>query len=195
MPFITSPDGFGLYHRPIDQSGRRNLILVGKVLQNLANDALFGAKEAYMVGMNPFMGRALPQLQRYVSDLGQMSSVTPKIVAVDDRSTIEDQMRFHRILLKVCLMCITCRSLCFVEPALLHLSVVVYVDCCAELQQNAASYSAKAGAGRHAAPARKCVQFFALASPFCHLFTSFFLQMSILMQSDDPCDKVKEVHK
>ena len=101
VPFITSPDGFGLYHRPIDQSGRRNLILVGKVLQNLANDTLFGAKEAYMVGMNPFMDSALQQLQRYVSDLGQISSLPKELSAVDDRSTIEDQMRFHRILIKV----------------------------------------------------------------------------------------------
>ena len=100
VPYITSPDGFGLYHRPIDQSGRRNLILVGKVLQNLANDTLFGAKEAYMVGMNPFMGSALQQLQRYVSDLGQISSLPKELSSFDDRSTIEYQMRFHRILIK-----------------------------------------------------------------------------------------------
>jgi hypothetical protein len=112
VPYITSPDGFGLYHRPIDQSGRRNLILVGKVLQNLANDALFGAKEAYMVGMNPFMGSALPQLQRYVSDLGHISSVPQNNSVVDDRSTIEDQMRLHRILLKVCFISLSFSAVC-----------------------------------------------------------------------------------
>jgi len=40
-------------------------------------------------------------LQRYVSDLGQISSLPKELSAVDDRSTIEDQMRFHRILIKV----------------------------------------------------------------------------------------------
>jgi neurofibromin 1 len=101
VPYITSPDGFGCYHRPIDQSGRRNLILVAKVLQNLANDALFGAKEAYMVGMNAFMGLALPQCQKYINDLGRSPSVPVEVPAADDRSTIEDQMRLHRMLLKV----------------------------------------------------------------------------------------------
>jgi hypothetical protein len=101
VPYITSPDGFGCYHRPIEPSGRRNLILVGKVLQNLANDALFGAKEAYMVGMNAFMGVALPQCQRYIADLGCSASMSQQVPAADDRSTIEDQMRLHRMLLKV----------------------------------------------------------------------------------------------
>jgi hypothetical protein len=112
VPYITSPDGFGCYHRPIEQSGRRNLILVGKVLQNLANDALFGAKEAYMVGMNPFMGVALPLCQRYIADLGRASSAPEEVCSSDDRSTIEDQMRLHRILLKVrgC-------SACFCAPS------------------------------------------------------------------------------
>jgi neurofibromin 1 len=101
VPYITSPDGFGCYHRPIDQSGRRNLILVAKVLQNLANDALFGAKEAYMVGMNAFMGTALPQCQNYINELGRSPSKPLEVPATEDRSTIEDQMRLHRMLLKV----------------------------------------------------------------------------------------------
>ena len=101
VPFITSPDGFGLYHRPIEQSGRRNLLLVGKVMQNLANETSFGAKEVYMAVMNPFMGDALKRLQKYILDLGQMPSVPQKVPATDDRSTIEDQMRLHLMLLKV----------------------------------------------------------------------------------------------
>jgi len=101
VPFITSPDGFGLYHRPIEQSGRRNLLLVGKVLQNLANETNFGAKEVYMVVMNPFMGSALKLLQKYIFDLGQISSTPQKSPIADDRSTIEDQMRLHHMLLKV----------------------------------------------------------------------------------------------
>lgn len=105
VPYITSPDGFGLYHRPIDPNGRRNLILVSKVLQNLANDALFGAKEAYMVSMNAFMGPALLQLQQYISDLGRVPSQPSSCDPFDDRSTIEDQMRLHRMLLKVVDLC------------------------------------------------------------------------------------------
>jgi neurofibromin 1 len=101
VPCMTSPDGFGLYHRPIDQSGRRNLLLVGKVLQNLANETFFGAKEDYMVPMNSFMGGALKQLQDYIHNLGQVPEVPLESFPYEDRSTIEDQMRLHRMLLKV----------------------------------------------------------------------------------------------
>jgi hypothetical protein len=71
----------------------------------LANDALFGAKEAYMVSMNAFMGPALLQLQQYISDLGRVPSQPSSCDPFDDRSTIEDQMRLHRMLLKVVDLC------------------------------------------------------------------------------------------
>lgn len=73
-----------------------------------------------MVGMNLFMERALPQLQKYVSDLGQISLVPEEKFDIDDRSTIEDQMRFHRILLKVSDTFIIVCSLRFAETALCH---------------------------------------------------------------------------
>ena len=36
-------------------AARRNLVLITKLLQNLANNVSFGKKEAYMVPMNSFV--------------------------------------------------------------------------------------------------------------------------------------------
>ena len=91
--------------RPIDERDRRNLQLVGKVLQNLANQIRFGGKEGYMKVMNPFVDEALKQLQAYINDLGESGCGSMMAIhsPVHDDSTIEDLMRLHRSLLQVIL--------------------------------------------------------------------------------------------
>lgn len=60
----------------------RQLILVSKVLQNLANDTLPGTKEAYMERLNAFITTNKPALERFYAqivehpDLGNLTSVT-----------------------------------------------------------------------------------------------------------------------
>ncbi len=104
VPFITQPDKFGMTLRPIDDRDRRNLTLVAKVLQNLANQRRFGDKEGYMKAMNPFVDEALKQLQAYINTLGESGcgSMTSHSPAHDD-STIADLMVLHRSLLQVIL--------------------------------------------------------------------------------------------
>eukprot|EP00002_Diphylleia_rotans_P017981 TRINITY_DN3484_c0_g1_i1.p1 TRINITY_DN3484_c0_g1~~TRINITY_DN3484_c0_g1_i1.p1 ORF type:complete len:1384 (-),score=321.96 TRINITY_DN3484_c0_g1_i1:166-4317(-) len=56
MPAVITPEGHGIITNiSITARRRRNLILCGKVLQNLANDVEFGGKEQYMSVMNQFM--------------------------------------------------------------------------------------------------------------------------------------------
>ena len=52
---ITVPESFGLMQTPPKQSARRQLILLSKVLQNLANGVKFGAKETFMTKLNGFI--------------------------------------------------------------------------------------------------------------------------------------------
>ena len=104
MPCIAQPDKFGMCARPIDERDRRNLMLVAKVLQNLANGKHFGDKEVCMKAMNPFIDKALKQLQDYMMRLGQNGSAPDGSRIDDDCSDLEDQMHLHRMLLQVILL-------------------------------------------------------------------------------------------
>jgi hypothetical protein len=68
-PSIVSPEGFGILDRVISQKERRPLILISKVLQNLANETAF--KEEYMEVMNDWMARAKPKMNEFLSKLSQ----------------------------------------------------------------------------------------------------------------------------
>jgi len=54
-PAITAPHVFGLMKEPPGESAQRYLVLLSKVLQNLANNTLPGNKEDYMQKMNEFI--------------------------------------------------------------------------------------------------------------------------------------------
>eukprot|EP01087_Luapelamoeba_hula_P022182 TRINITY_DN7891_c0_g1_i3.p1 TRINITY_DN7891_c0_g1~~TRINITY_DN7891_c0_g1_i3.p1 ORF type:complete len:727 (+),score=115.35 TRINITY_DN7891_c0_g1_i3:335-2515(+) len=56
-PAIAAPESAGLVQGDIGVEGRRCLVLVTKVLQNLVNNVDFGDKEDYMTCMNPFIDK------------------------------------------------------------------------------------------------------------------------------------------
>jgi len=56
----------------ITNNQRRTLVLVAKVLQNLANDQTFYGKEAYMKGMNTFLNNTKLSLYSYFHSLIQV---------------------------------------------------------------------------------------------------------------------------
>eukprot|EP00004_Rigifila_ramosa_P006777 TRINITY_DN176_c0_g1_i5.p1 TRINITY_DN176_c0_g1~~TRINITY_DN176_c0_g1_i5.p1 ORF type:complete len:2751 (-),score=506.38 TRINITY_DN176_c0_g1_i5:66-8294(-) len=74
-PAILLPDSFGLSPAPPIESARRQLLLITKVLQNLANNHEFGDKEAFMIPMNSF----IQQNQQSINDfLLSATSLTPE---------------------------------------------------------------------------------------------------------------------
>lgn len=54
-PAITSPEAHGLVHKTPSPGARRALVLVAKLLQNLASGVLFGQKEPHMCRVNRFI--------------------------------------------------------------------------------------------------------------------------------------------
>ena len=54
-PAIVSPENYGLIPHQLNPQQRRSLILISKVLQNLANGVRFGNKEAFMTPANSFL--------------------------------------------------------------------------------------------------------------------------------------------
>jgi len=80
VPAITAPHIYGLFAEPPDESSQRKLVLLSKVLQNLANGVQFGAKEEYMSSLNTFIVDNLPLLHKFFDTI----SSTP--VGVDSSS-------------------------------------------------------------------------------------------------------------
>jgi len=80
---ITVPDSYGLTKDIPSPNARRNLVLVAKVLQNLANNVLFGDKETYMTKLNDFISTNIPKLSIFYDQLLSIQTTsiveTPKI--------------------------------------------------------------------------------------------------------------------
>jgi len=69
-PAILSPENFGLVDEPPSIEARRHLILVAKVIQNLANGIEFGNKEQFMVDLNPLILAYIFKIQNFLNELG-----------------------------------------------------------------------------------------------------------------------------
>ncbi|KAL6887139.1 hypothetical protein GGI43DRAFT_426134 [Trichoderma evansii] len=54
-PAIVAPEVEGLVSTPPSKEMRRGLLLIAKIIQNLANNVLFGTKEPYMFPLNLFL--------------------------------------------------------------------------------------------------------------------------------------------
>ncbi|KAG8517233.1 RAS protein activator like-3, partial [Galemys pyrenaicus] len=71
-PAILSPSLFGLAPEHPAPSPARTLTLIAKVIQNLANHAPFGEKEAYMDFMNSFLEDHGPAMQRFLDQVAMV---------------------------------------------------------------------------------------------------------------------------
>ncbi|KAH8203248.1 hypothetical protein TruAng_002546 [Truncatella angustata] len=72
-PAIVAPETEGLVSTPPSKEMRRGLLLIAKVVQNLANNVLFGAKEPYMFPLNEFLTENI----YYVTTFLRQISVKP----------------------------------------------------------------------------------------------------------------------
>jgi len=64
-PAITSPSIYGISYDSISDKVKRTLILITKVLQNLANGILFEKKEKFMSGANEFLEKYMDPVGSY----------------------------------------------------------------------------------------------------------------------------------
>jgi len=61
---------------------RRGLMLIGKILQNLANNILFG-KEAHMTPLNKFLEDQIVNVNRFLSEINVSSPIGIPLVSFD----------------------------------------------------------------------------------------------------------------
>lgn len=101
-PVILSPDANGLVESSaLNSDSRRALILLSKVLQNLANGIFFGTKESYMNEMNKFITENLVECRNFLDEL----AVVPEVCDYSPLATVEEARSkqlpsIHKLLIK-----------------------------------------------------------------------------------------------
>jgi neurofibromin 1 len=79
-PAIVSPEELNILATPPSQTARRGLILVSKLLQNLANGLEFGNKEPAMASFNPFISDNKEKVEAFFNILADVSVNLPEAV-------------------------------------------------------------------------------------------------------------------
>ncbi|RFU34508.1 hypothetical protein B7463_g1822, partial [Scytalidium lignicola] len=75
-PAIVAPDAEGLISTTPSKEMRRGLLLIAKVVQNLANNVLFGTKEAYMFPLNEFLTHNIYRVTAFLRAISAPPSST-----------------------------------------------------------------------------------------------------------------------
>ncbi|KAG0011185.1 Ras GTPase activating protein ira2, partial [Entomortierella chlamydospora] len=96
-PAIVAPESDGLLQAPIENAKvRRGLLLITKVIQNLANNVLFGAKEPFMIVLNTFLTSNIHKVTRFLGNISTPQQLEPastdpahyRAIDVGDRSSL-----------------------------------------------------------------------------------------------------------
>ncbi|RGB37714.1 hypothetical protein C1646_638789 [Rhizophagus diaphanus] len=76
-PALVAPDSENLC-KPIENPRfRRALLFVTKVVQNLANDVIFGGKEPHIMNMNSFLKEHIHQMKAFLEEISRLPYSTP----------------------------------------------------------------------------------------------------------------------
>jgi hypothetical protein len=111
-PAIVSPETEGLVKNTasISREMRRGFLIATKVIQNLANNVLFGAKEVYMVVLNDFLTANIYQVANFLRNIsnepeeptstseetGEVFQMTEKLYAILHRVLSDNMERICR---------------------------------------------------------------------------------------------------
>jgi len=75
-PAITAPHVYGLLETPPNTVTQRQLVLISKVIQNIANMQPPGKKEEYMVVLSDFIVQSIPKIIKFYDNLRQAVNLT-----------------------------------------------------------------------------------------------------------------------
>eukprot|EP01087_Luapelamoeba_hula_P006749 TRINITY_DN1683_c0_g1_i1.p1 TRINITY_DN1683_c0_g1~~TRINITY_DN1683_c0_g1_i1.p1 ORF type:complete len:1537 (+),score=375.87 TRINITY_DN1683_c0_g1_i1:161-4771(+) len=93
-PAIVSPEIFDLVEGPISKDGRRALLLISKVLQQMGNGLTFESKEPYMGFLNPFIEANINPLRSFFHSVAAKGQDDDELkFEVSDKVTLSDEER------------------------------------------------------------------------------------------------------
>ncbi|KAF9111158.1 Ras GTPase activating protein ira2 [Mortierella sp. AM989] len=103
-PAIVAPESDGLLQVPIENAKvRRGLLIITKVIQNLANNVLFGAKEPFMIVLNTFLTSNIHKVTRFLGNISTPLQIEPastdpahyRAIDVGDRSSLHRHLTLN----------------------------------------------------------------------------------------------------
>jgi len=75
-PAITAPHVYGLLTEPPHPTTQRQLVLITKVIQSIANMQAPGKKEQYMEVMGSFIESSIPRIKKFYDNLRETSNIS-----------------------------------------------------------------------------------------------------------------------
>ncbi|KAI8050945.1 hypothetical protein BDF22DRAFT_745143 [Syncephalis plumigaleata] len=75
-PAIVSPETHNISQPLRSKEVRRGLLLITKVIQNLANQVLFGTKETFMTSLNDFLDKNMAVVRKFLHDISEPVDTT-----------------------------------------------------------------------------------------------------------------------
>ncbi|KJK83390.1 hypothetical protein H634G_01519 [Metarhizium anisopliae BRIP 53293] len=96
-PAIVAPEAEGLVSVAPTKEMRRGLLLIAKIIQNLANNVLFGTKEPYMFPLNPFLVQNIHLVTGFLRDISvstRQADVAPPAIDMFDFGSCVSLHRF-----------------------------------------------------------------------------------------------------
>ncbi|KAK5988736.1 Pentafunctional AROM polypeptide [Cladobotryum mycophilum] len=87
-PAIVAPDVEGLVQTTPSKEMRRGLLLIAKIIQNLANNVLFGTKEPYMFPLNLFLVQNIHVVMGFLREISK--KVPPESVESSASTNVVD---------------------------------------------------------------------------------------------------------
>lgn len=78
VPAIATPHMFGLFKEPPNTLTQRKLILLSKILQNIANNVPFSGKEEFMVKLNDIMEENRDKIREFFNQLSAADVSIPE---------------------------------------------------------------------------------------------------------------------
>ncbi|KAF7723612.1 Ras GTPase activating protein ira2 [Apophysomyces ossiformis] len=101
-PAIVSPEAEGLTNAGIavTREMRRGFLIITKVIQNLANNVLFGAKETYMIMLNDFLTSNIYRVTSFLREMAAISNDTSETKLEEEPYGMCDKeyAMLHRVL-------------------------------------------------------------------------------------------------
>ncbi|XP_028177696.1 probable Ras GTPase-activating protein isoform X2 [Ostrinia furnacalis] len=95
-PAILSPSLFGITHEYPNERAARNLTLVAKTLQTLANFTRFQGKEAFMEFLNDFLEQEAPNMKAFLRTISSRPQDQPQMQMQQSYSTQQQQEGSNR---------------------------------------------------------------------------------------------------